>query len=37
MNRIKSIAIIILLLAIHAAYSSAQVVTGDKNKYKIYF
>ena len=37
MNRIKSIAIIILLLAIHAAYSSAQVVIGDKNKYKIYF
>ena len=28
MNRIKSIAIIILLLAIHAAYSSAQVVIG---------
>ena len=37
MNRIKSIAIIILLLAIHAANSSAQVVIGDKNKYKIYF
>ena len=37
MNRIKSIAIIILLLAIHPAYSSAQVVIGDKNKYKIYF
>lgn len=37
MNRIKCIAIIILLLAIHAAYSSAQVVIGDKNKYKIYF
>lgn len=37
MNRIKSIAIIILLLAIHATNSSAQVVIGDKNKYKIYF